>query len=252
MKWRTLIIIIIMLILLKYKMVATKMKHHNFKPDIIISPCGFYGIYNLGICHYIKNNFNIKNKNIAGLSSGSFNSIFMCLNKKSSNKMLLELFRINNLYSKNIMKYTKHLLDSMKDNIRIDDIKNKNLYIGLSHPNDLIFYTNFNSIEQLLQCCMGSSFIPGITNKKLIYFYKGRYTMDGAFWYKYYKKHIDNEKTLIISPKIFNRYCRRNVLFDSLFNKKLNLYQLYLNGYRDAQKNHNYFKRFLKEKSNQL
>ena len=50
MKWLTLIIVILLLIMIKYQTIATKMKHHEFKPDILVTPCGFYGIYNLGIC----------------------------------------------------------------------------------------------------------------------------------------------------------------------------------------------------------
>jgi hypothetical protein len=247
MKLTNLVVITTVLIAVKYLIVVRKMKNHDFKPDIIISPCGFYGLYNLGICHYIKNNFDIKDKKIAGLSSGSFNAIFLCLGKKSSNKMLLELFRLNNLYSNNIKKYAENVLDTMNQKFTIDDIKNKHLYIGLSHPNDLVFYHDFNNMNQLMQCCMGSSFIPGITYRNLIHFYNNKYALDGAVWYKHYKKYIDTDKTLVISPKIFKRYGHKNLIYDSIFRKNFQLYQMYLYGYNDARKNHDYFKNYLNE-----
>lgn len=249
MKLSNLVVITAILIAIKYKIVSRKMKNHMFKPDIIIAPCGLYGLYNLGICHYIKNHFVLKNKKIAGISSGSFNAIFLCLNKNASKIMLKELFRLNNLFDKNIKSYAKNVLISMNKNFKIDDIKkDRELHIGLSHPNDLVFYHDFKSMEQLMHCCMGSSFIPGLTHKSLIYFYEHRYTLDGAVWYKHYKKYINKEKTLVISPKIFNRYGHQNIIYDSFFKKDFQLYQMYINGYHDAKKNHNYFKQYLIEK----
>jgi hypothetical protein len=249
MKWLRLVAFTTVLVLFKYVSVARKMKNHDFRSDIIISPCGLYGLYNLGICHYIKNHFVLKNKKIAGVSSGSFNAIFLCLNKKSSDVMLTELFRLNNLYCRDIKGYAKNVLISMNNHFTIDDLKkDRDLYIGLAHTNDLRFYHNFDTMEKLMKCCMGSSFIPKITHKNLMYFYENRYTVDGAVWYKYFKKYIDTDKTLVISPKMFNRYGHRNIIYDSLFKKDFQLYQLYLNGYHDARKNHNYLCKYLDEK----
>jgi hypothetical protein len=247
MKLYNLVIITAVLIMMNYMIVARKMKHHDFKPDIIVSPCGLYGIYNMGICHYIRNHFHTEDKKIAGLSSGSFNAIFLCLDKKPANRMLKETFKLNNKYNNNIKKYAENIIVSMNKYFTIDDIKNKNLYIGLSHPNDLVFYHDFTTMDQLMKCCIGSSFIPGITYRNLIHFYNNKYAVDGAIWYRHYKKYIDTDKTLIISPKLFNRYGYKNLIYDSLFKKNFNLYQLYLNGYHDARKNHKYFTRFLRE-----
>ena len=249
MKLANLIIITSILIALKYIIVARKMKNHNFKPDIIISPCGLYGLYNMGICHYVRNHFHINDKKIAGLSSGSFNSIFLCLDKKSATRMLKETFKLNNKHSNNIKRYAENIIISMNKNFSIDDIKNKNLYIGMSHSDDLVFYHNFKTMEQLMKCCIGSSFVPGVTYRNLIHFYNDRYALDGALWYRHYKKYIDTDKTLVISPKLFNRYRNGNIIYESLLRKNFNLYQMYLNGYHDARKNHKYFTRFLTERS---
>ena len=242
MKWLTLIIVILLLIMIKYQTIATKMKHHEFKPDILVTPCGFYGIYNLGICHYIKNHFDLTDKKIAGLSSGSFNAFFLCLKEKKQERKLLKIvFRINNTYSKNVLQYSNQLMNKMNTEFKINELNTEKLYIGLSHPNDLTFYNNFTEIYQLASCCMGSSFIPGITNKKIMYFYKNRYTLDGGIWYNHYKKHIDENKTLIISPKMFGRFNVNIVI--SIF-KNFQLYQLYIIGYQDAKKNHDYFNKY--------
>ncbi len=247
MKLYNLVMITTVLIAIKYIIVARKMKHHDFKPDIIVAPCGLYGLYNMGICHYIRNHFDIKDKKIAGLSSGSFNAIFLCLDNKSARRMLKETFRLNNKYSNNIKKYAESIIVSMNSHFKVDDIKNKNLYVGMSHPNDLVFYHDFKTMEQLMKCCMGSSFIPGITYSNLIHFYNNRYSLDGAVWYVHYKKYIDTDKTLIISPRLFKRYGRKNIIYESVFKKNFNLYQMYLSGYHDARKNHSYFTRFLEE-----
>lgn len=242
----TFISIIIILIYIKYLFIVKKIKHHDFKPDIIISPCGFYGIYSLGVCAYIKNKFNLYDKKIAGLSSGSFNAIYLCLHKKHNKKFLKKVFMLNNRKNKNIKVYAKSIINEIEKTFHLDDIELKQLYVGVSHPNNLRFYNNFNTMSNLLQCCMGSSFIPGITHHKLIYLYENKYTIDGAFWYKYYKKHINTDEILIISPRMFGRY-KKNLIFDSVLNKNIPLYQLFLNGYHDAKKNHNYFKKYLNE-----
>ena len=155
---------------------------------------------------------------------------------------------MNHVYNKGIIKYTQSLINVINEKYTIDQIKTDDLYIGVSHPNELAFYHDFKNITHLLDCCMGSSFIPGITHNKLLYFYNQRYTVDGGLWFKHYKKYIDFDKTLVISPRMFNRYNRTSIIVDGLFNKKLSLYQLYINGYNDARKNHKYLSRFLKER----
>jgi hypothetical protein len=82
----------------QYKIIyeSNNSKQHEI-PDIVISPGGRYGMYALGICHYVKNNFNINDKKILGFSSGSWNGLFMCMKQKYLNNALRKAFKINNI-----------------------------------------------------------------------------------------------------------------------------------------------------------
>ena len=75
------------------KLIPYKVTNHVI-PDIVICPSGRYGAYQLGICHYIKNNFNIENKKILGFSAGSLNAVFLSIKKEHNNECLKQLFKI--------------------------------------------------------------------------------------------------------------------------------------------------------------
>jgi hypothetical protein len=236
------IFIIIIFIFLHYKKISKKMKYHNFKADIIINPCGFYGLYTLGICHYIKEHFILNNKKIAGVSSGGLNAFYLCLKKKESRKILKNLLSIP---YQNIIDYGEILFNHMEE-INFKKLNVKNLYIGLSHIRNLVFYSNFKNIQDVIKCCLGSCFVPKLTNRKMIYTYNKSFTVDGGLWYNKYKNYINKEETLVISTSMFQRY-NLNPLQSILYNKNIDTKKLYLQGYSDAKKNHDYFKKYLQE-----
>ena len=50
---------------------------NNKKKLITITPGGYKGFYTLGICHYIKENYNLENYYFSGASAGSWNALFL-------------------------------------------------------------------------------------------------------------------------------------------------------------------------------
>ena len=64
-------------------------------PNIVVNPGGNMGFYILGICHYIKNHYDISNKVIHGFSSGSINTIFLSMDQKYDDYFLKKLFSLN-------------------------------------------------------------------------------------------------------------------------------------------------------------
>ena len=208
--------------------------------DIVISPGGRYGMYNLGICHYIKNHFDIKNKKIVGFSAGSWNALFMCMKKEYMSDAIKKSFSLNKETVPNMLKKTINILE--KYNIADFDINH--LYIATSSFNKTIIYNKFMLLEELTRCCTSSSFIPILTYKDIFYFYKNRLTYDGGLHYKKFKKTLSS-KTLIISFKMFGRYKNANIFKERLKKCKTSAYQLYIKGYHDAIKNHSYFEQYL-------
>ena len=208
--------------------------------DIVISPGGRYGMYNLGICHYIKNHFDLKNKKIVGFSAGSWNALFMCMKKDYISDAIKKSFSLNKETVPNMLKKTINIIEKYT----IHDFDTNNLYIATSGFNKTIIYNKFILLQELIRCCTSSSFIPILTYKDIFYFYKNRLTYDGGIYYKKFKKTLSS-KTLIISFKMFGRYKNINIFKERLKKSKPTAYQLYIKGYHDAIKNHSYFEQYL-------
>ena len=223
----------------QYKLIYDKQK--EIIPDIVFSPGGRYGMYSLGICHYVKNNFNIKNKKIVGFSSGSWNALFMCMKKKYLNNILREGFKINNVSVPTMLKKTINIVKKYK----IKQFNIKNLYIGSCHFNEHIIYNKFITMDDVIRCCISSSFVPFITYNDIIYIYKNKLSFDGGFYYKNYKQTLPS-RTLIISFRMFGRHQNLNLMTERLKKNKESAYQLYIKGYHDAAKNHAYFETYFK------
>ena len=212
--------------------------------DIVISPGGRYGMYNLGICHYIKNHFDIKNKKIIGFSAGSWNALFMSINKEYMNDILRKTFKLNKDNLPNMLKKSKNIVDEYN----IQDFDIKNVYIGTSvcnlFYNQLVIHNNFLTIEDATRCCISSSFIPFLTCNDLFYFYKNKLSFDGGLFYKKYIKTLPST-TLVIGFKMFGRHTNQQIYKELYKKNKISVYQLYIKGYHDASKHHKYFENFL-------
>lgn len=228
------ILFILITIIITYLYKLQQKTFDNVKPDIIISPSGYYGFYTLGICHYIKSHYNLENKNIFGFSSGSFNGMYLSVCKKKQRKLLKLLLKMG--YYKNLNEISSKFKNKIIKKFNINDFNNK-LNIGLTHINKLQIYNSFNTIEELIDCCYGSSFIPYITIKKLVYLYNKKITFDGCLYYKLLKKNKEkNDNVLIINTKMFGRY-KKMFPIRQLIKPKQGTYQLFLLGYSDAKKN---------------
>lgn len=233
--------IILVLLLLYILYSKYKIKHENY--DIVLAPGGILGFYTLGICHYIKNNYNIENKKMIGFSAGSFNLIFMSLKDKYNIDYLSKLFNLNIRGSDNPKKIISLLQKNMEIEVKFDDLIFDNKYIGLTTNNmTLRTFNKFNTNKELINCCIASSFIPYVTYDDLFYFYKGSNYFDGGIMYHFLKKTL-NQECLIISYKMFNRWTNCN--FDILNKKDISIYELYNLGYHDAIKNKKYLDSFL-------
>jgi len=244
MKVKYIFIIFILISIGKYKInKITKLIPSNVVnyiiPDILISTGGRYASYQVGICHYIKNNFDIKDKKILGFSAGSWNAVFMALDNKYNNEILKKIFQIKTKNIKILLKKTKNIIDYYD----INNYNIKNTYIATSTLNGLIIYNKFITIEEVTRCCTASSFIPYITYNDFLYFYKNNLSVDGGVYCKEYIKTLP-PSTLVISFKMFGRYKNKNIFNECIQLEKPSTYQLYIQGYCDACKNHDYFKKY--------
>lgn len=235
-------LLILILILYKYKTI--KYNPIDTAPyDIIYNTGGYYGFYQLGICHYIKNNFKYKNKSVLGISAGAWLSIFMALDHDKSNEFLKKIFKKSKL-DKPLYKIANLLKDIVTDTQpELFDISNINIAVTELTTRKMIIHNKFLSLAELSRCATASSFIPFVTQNNAISFYKHKLIFDGGFLKKRYIKNVDTQKTLIISFTMFKRF-KPYPLF-SFIKPKKSLYELYILGYQDAIKNRAYLEKYL-------
>jgi len=215
-------------------------------PDIVVGPGGVCGFYSLGICHYVANHFEIKDKNIVGFSAGAFNTLFMRLVPEKRNKLLQDIFECD---ERNTIHILKRIMDIVETTTELKDYDLNTTSIAVSHPEGISLYDTFLTIEQLVRCCKSSSFIPFVTYETGIDFYNHKIALDGYFYYKSFLSQYP-ERPLVISPFMFGRYSNTilhkvKFIFGMHALKTTSIYQMYLNGYQDAKKNHSLFDKYL-------
>jgi len=236
-------IILFLLILSILKIIYRhKQKIQPLEVDIILSPGGFKGIYMIGICHYVKTHFPIQEKSIAGFSCGSFNALFMRLNPELDHVFLRHLFAMD--LRSSIHKLLTDTISTLHDHFDFEDFDlRQKTQMGVSTWKGLELFHDFSSMQDLIACCKSSSFIPFVTQRDVLLFYKNKMTFDGGFCYKRIKKNKKKE-TLLITSSMFGRY--KESMIAGVKRPKCSYYQLYLYGYRDAQKNHSFFEPYFK------
>ena len=207
-------------------------------PDIILPPGGLLGFYVLGICHFIKTNYNIEKKKVIGFSAGSFNTIFLSLDKDNDHKFLTELFKLNLHATMQLPVLLHKTIKLMNELFDITDFNTANKYIAVTTDyNRLDGYNQFLNMSDMTECCISSSFIPFVTYNDLFYFYKGRCSVDGGLLYSRYKKKVKSCKPLLLNYKLFKRFNKYNIPGYGLLYKNCTIYDLYILGYHDAIKN---------------
>ena len=226
-----------------------KDSNNQIKPDIIIGPGGQHGYYTMGICHYIRNHFNLKNKKIVGFSSGSWATLILTIKKKYITRLLMDTFSLNTKTNLNMIlgNYKLMLLQKYK----LSDFNLDNTYIAVTHvlKNKLYVHNQFLSFNEYINCCISSSFIPFVTYTDCLYFYKNNLVVDGGLKYTAYVKEQNKHKNkpLIVDHKMFGRFSRfpnSSIISQVIKTKNMNYYNLYINGYHDASVNHKYLETY--------
>ena len=194
--------------------------------------------YSLGITSYIKHHYNISNYKLRGISGGAFCALlFHYENKLDNYDDLCDILNID----KNSKIYLPFNLDYFLINAR-EKLKkryqHKNLDIPISisttsyNNYEKIEFNNFEDIDNLIELCYISSYIPLISGNSFYYKYKEHKLIDG-----YFNKKNTFEKGIDISYNMWNRkfklidfiytdYNRSKILFELGWNDTKNNIQL--------------------------
>jgi hypothetical protein len=231
------------------------------KKLITISPGGFKGFYLLGILAYLKENYNTDNLIFSGASAGAWNSLFMSY--KGDTMRFVYNFLDENIRKANSLTELQYFLKyKLISTYKTDDFDLKRIFIGVTTINKLKLntniYTDFDDLEDAINCCMASSHIPlitgGLTNR-----YKNIFSLDGGFSdYPY----LDKDKLLHISLSLWDElkginsskhFLKIKMLtiknFSDFFSlSKNNLLELFDDGYQDAKIHKDYLDNIFEKK----
>ena len=237
--------IIVFLIMYKFKKFKKKAKPPKFIPDIIIGTGGYYGFYQLGICHYIMNHFDYSKKKIMGVSAGSWCNIIMALTPENATTFIRKLFE-NIPHGTHITSLPYLFQIIAKNNLILDDIDMKKINICVTEygNTEIGIHTNFLSVNELCRWCEECSFVPLITSKDIVYFYKNKLCFDGGIIYKICSTKFTNvfKKALIIKVNMFNRFKWHTG--KAFTQPSYSFYELYMLGYHDAKSHNTYLSTF--------
>jgi hypothetical protein len=225
----------------------------NNKKLITISPGGVKGFYLLGILTYLKENYDLNNFIYSGASAGSWNGLFMCY-KGDPLEFVFKLLDSNIKKAKSITEFEIFLKYLLLSSYKEEDFDLRRLFIGVTTFKNFIprknIFSDFNSLEDVINCCIASSHIPlitgGITNK-----YHDMFTFDGGFCdYPYL---LNDNLILHVSPSMWRELSNKNTnsikrsintikQFSEFFSiSKNNLLELFDDGYQDAKNHKSYF-----------
>lgn len=234
------------------------------KKLITISPGGYKGFYLLGILTYLKENYNTENIIFSGASAGAWNCLFMCY--KGDSMTFVYNFLDNNIRkAKSLTELQYFLKYKLLSVYKTDDFDLKKMFVGVTTFKKFFpvinIYTDFEDLEDAINCCMASSHIPfitgGITNR-----YKNMFSFDGGFSsYPY----LEREKIVHISLSMWDELKESNKTFGFIkqkistvkkwynffFSSKNNLLELFDNGYQDAKIHKDYFDNILEPKNDE-
>lgn len=221
------------------------------KKLITISPGGFKGFYLMGILAYIKEKYDTTDLIYSGASAGAWNGLFMCY-KGDPLSFVYNLLDYNIKKAKSITELEYYIKYKLLANYKDSDFELNRLFIGVTTIKNLYpcinIVSDFETLEDAINCCVASSHIPFITGK-LTNKYHNLFTFDGGFSnYPY----LDKERLLHITPsmwknkntnstsKLFRVYNKIKTYSDFFSISKNNFFELFDDGYQDAKANKPY------------
>ena len=204
---------------------------------ISISPGGYKGFYTLGVCHYLKQKYDLNDFYFSGASAGAWNALFLSFYGDDS-EFIDEILNLPLSEKNNIQNLQYSLKNHLLYKFNTNDFDLQRLYIGVSRFNKYNFkpviYNDFDSLEDALNCCIASSHIPFITGG-LTFKYRNKFTFDGGFSKNAFL--TNNHSTLLITPYIWESKLMYDTNEFKLINKEPNINKLkylYDIGYSDT------------------
>jgi hypothetical protein len=214
------------------------------KKLISISPGGIKGFYMLGICKYIKKNYDLDNYIFSGASAGAWNSLLLCF-KRDLEEIQFSIMDKTIKKTNNLNELENLIKIKLLNTYTTNDFDLRRLFIGVTtidnYRTNTTIFTGFDNLEDALNCCVASSHIPMITGG-LTNVYRNILSFDGGFS-KY--PYLNTTKSLLhITPTIWKNNSMHKMSINDyrrLFNRdKINYVDMIDTGFNDSRENKNY------------
>lgn len=217
------------------------------KKMISISPAGFKGFYLLGVITYIKEHYDLSDFIFSGASAGAWISILLSY-KGDTKDLFTRIMGENTVFPKDlsIREFEQKIKTNILSNFNETDFDLRRVFIGVTTVNNFklqtSIYSNFNGIEDALDCCIASSHIPFITGGP-INKYHDIISFDGGFSKYPYLNLV--KSSLHITPSIWRpdvptKYIKKITDYTTLLSKdKYDFMELFEMGYNDTKNNAN-------------
>jgi hypothetical protein len=222
----------------------------------------------LGICSYLKEHYILDDFLFSGASAGAWNALMLTCKKDFSshiNHVIYDSIR----EASSLLDIEKTIKKKILAIYSTEDFDLKRLFIGVTtifeRKSNTTIYTDFDSLEDAMDCCIASSHIPFITGG-MVHKYKNIVSFDGGFskypylngnglrtsihihpsmWKKNIKTHTNTNSQIQTNKnkKEESKYYSFMTTFSmeeytTLFSKhKYNFETLFQNGYSDAKEN---------------
>ena len=196
----------------------------------------------LGICKYLKQNYNLDNYIFSGASAGAWNSLMLCY-KGDLSDIENVLFDSDLQKTKSISELEYLMKYKIISEYKSEDFDLRRLFIGVttvsSYKTNTTIFSGFDSLDDAINCCVASSHIPLITGG-LTNYYRNILSFDGGFS-RYPYLNI-TKSVLHITPSIWRQKRENAPLtitdYTTLFSKNKFDYKILVKeGYQDALNN---------------
>jgi len=212
--------------------------------NINVDTTGLLIPYSIGALGYIKKNLNICDYHLNGISGGTFASVIYYLEDDISNhdKLWNKLLGDDNYVikaNKNMEEFQQIIKYNIMNNYKNVNINNIPISIIVSNINNYKITNKkidkFSNLEELIDYCICSSYIPYICGNTFSKNYKNNNYIDGGIFKNLHHFDCINkcERSIYIHLKMANRVFD---LTDYLYLNKTTSKKLFDYGWNDSEK----------------
>ena len=211
--------------------------------SLIIKPGGTKGYYMMGMCKYIKEQYDLSNWHFYGSSAGAWNALYLTCKKEKEDEFMQQTQELGQFSYRDLYDLEKNMKKRLLKHFTIDDFDVSKLHICVTKQRNDCFlfekqvFRDFYDLDDIIECCIASSHLPFLSNGKFSYKYRNEKWIDGGFYNKPYTRFDNVTPTTILKP---NMWENPNIdEMDSIYS--LDIFRLLYHGYNDANTNREFF-----------